>query len=204
MVCAGADLGGDLRRHQYAPGAKRRARIQVAMSAHTVHDRRQRRLLIGLALLFLAPLGLAFYLYYGHGAWHPGGHVNAGELITPARPLPALALPLLGEGNTDSNFLKRKWTFLYVEQGRLRRELPPQALRHAADSVGVGSRHGSRAACARRRAGAAAMHASCTTQHPDLIVIRATPAAAPLLALLPDRAAARSRASISSTLSAIS
>ncbi len=42
---------------------------------------RQRRVLIGLALLFFAPLGLAFYLYYGHGTWHPGGRVNAGELV---------------------------------------------------------------------------------------------------------------------------
>ncbi len=29
---------------------------------------RHRRLLIGLALMFFAPLGLSFYLYYGHGA----------------------------------------------------------------------------------------------------------------------------------------
>ena len=36
----------------------------------SVQDRRQRRLLIGLALLFFAPLALAFYLYYGPGTWH--------------------------------------------------------------------------------------------------------------------------------------
>ena len=62
--------------------------------ARGAHNRRQRRLLIAIALLFFAPLGLAFYLYYGPGTWHPGGHVNAGELIQPARPLPLVALPL--------------------------------------------------------------------------------------------------------------
>jgi hypothetical protein len=77
-------------------------------------NRRPRRMLIGLALMFFAPLGLAFYLYYGHGAWHPGARVNAGELVRPPRPLPARALPLWGSGNTDANFLKGKWTFLYV------------------------------------------------------------------------------------------
>ncbi len=88
------------------------------MTPRSPHDRRQRRVLIGLALLFFTPLGLAFYLYYGHGAWHPGGRVNAGELVQPPRPLPALPLPLWGAGNTAANFLQGKWTFLYVSHGR--------------------------------------------------------------------------------------
>ena len=67
-------------------------------------DRRQRRLLIGLALLFFAPLALAFYLYYGHGTWHPGGRVNSGDLVQPARPLPALALPLWERGQHRCEF----------------------------------------------------------------------------------------------------
>jgi hypothetical protein len=62
--------------------------------------RRQRRVLIGLALLFFAPLGFAFFLYYGL-KWHPGGHLNHGELIEPPLPLPKLALrevELSGDG----------------------------------------------------------------------------------------------------------
>lgn len=77
-------------------------------------DRRQRRVLIGLALMFLAPLALAFYLYYGSGGWRPGGRVNAGTLIEPVRRVPALRLPLLGGGSTEPNFLKGKWTLLYL------------------------------------------------------------------------------------------
>jgi hypothetical protein len=69
------------------------------------HDRRQRRLLVGLALLFFAPLGLSFYLYYGHSALQPLGRVNHGTLIQPPRALPAGALP------------PGKWTLLYVGPG---------------------------------------------------------------------------------------
>src|ERR1700679_2959768 len=80
--------------------------------------RRQRRVLIGLALLFFAPLGLAFFLYYGVG-WRPGGRVNNGELIDPPRPLPAAALPRVDPDGTAPDrltapdFLTRKWTLLY-------------------------------------------------------------------------------------------
>jgi|HubBroStandDraft_1064217.scaffolds.fasta_scaffold00427_21 hypothetical protein len=154
------------------------------MNERTVHDRRQRRLLIGLALLFFAPLGLAFYLYYGHGTWHPGGHVNAGELITPVRPVPALALPLLSEGSTDPNFLKGKWTLLYVGTGNCtescrRRLYDTRQIRLALDRD-----------MNRVQRVLVAEDGCCDArflheEHPDLIAIRATPAAAPLLALLP-------------------
>jgi hypothetical protein len=69
------------------------------------HVRRQRRVLIGLALLFFAPLGLAFFLYYGL-EWHPGGHLNHGALIEPPLPLPKLSLRqvelLQARAGTDS------------------------------------------------------------------------------------------------------
>ena len=150
------------------------------------HDRRQRRLLIVLALMFFAPLGLAFYLYYGHGTWHPGGHVNAGDLIQPARPLPSLSLPLWGSGTTDPNFLKRKWTFLYVAAGPCAeacrtRLYDTRQVRLALDRdmnrvqrVFVADPD-----CCDARW----LH----EQHPDLITVRAGAAVAPLLALLPGR-----------------
>jgi hypothetical protein len=147
-------------------------------------QRRQRRVLIGLALLFFAPLGVAFYLYYGHGSWHPGGRVNAGDLVQPARPLPPLALPLLGSGDTDPNFLKGKWTFLYVNSG-------PCA---AACQTGLYDTRQVRLALDRdmKRVQRVliAEDGCCDAQflreqHPDLVVIRASAGAAPLLALLP-------------------
>src|SRR5882672_7959224 len=111
VVRSGADVARHLCRHQPASGGR-----GARMTQGSAQDRRQGRLLVVLALLFFAPLGIAFYLYYGHGTWHPGGRVNAGELIEPPRP--SLALPLLDSGNTGPNFLKGKWTLMYVRFGR--------------------------------------------------------------------------------------
>ena len=79
------------------------------MNATPDRDRRQRRILIGVALMFFAPLAVSFLLYYSH-AWHPGGRVNHGELIEPPRPLPDTGLP-------PPHSLQRKWTMLYVQRG---------------------------------------------------------------------------------------
>jgi hypothetical protein len=63
------------------------------------------RTLAALAALFLLPLGLAFFTYYGSG-WRPAGRVNHGVLITPARPLAAFrgnwSLVYVGNGACDS------------------------------------------------------------------------------------------------------
>jgi cytochrome oxidase Cu insertion factor (SCO1/SenC/PrrC family) len=153
------------------------------VTERSAQDRRQGRLLVVLALLFFAPLGIAFYLYYGHGTWHPGGRVNAGELVEPARPLPSLALPLLGSGNTDPNFLKGKWTLLYVglgscTEGCRTRLYDTRQVRLALDRD------------MNRVQRVFIADADCCDaqflheQHPDLITIRAS-AAEPLLALLP-------------------
>ena len=154
------------------------------MTEPSAQDRRQGRLLVVLALLFFAPLGLAFYLYYGHGTWHPGHRVNSGELIEPARPLPALALPLLGSGNTDPNFLKGKWTLLYVgfgpcAEGCQTRLYDTRQVRLALD------RDMNRVQRVFIAGGDCCDAQFLREQHPDLIAIRASADAAPLLALLP-------------------
>ena len=160
------------------------------MSERTAHDRRQRRVLIGLALMFFAPLGVAFYLYYGLGHWHPGGHVNSGELIEPPRVLPELALPLLDSGQTQPQFLKRKWTFLYVQRGKC----TARCLTHLYDTRQV------RIALDREMNRVQRVFIGdedcCDLQalreaHPDLIAIQASPAARPLLDLLPGEAVAQ-------------
>ena len=158
------------------------------MNEQSAHDRRQRRLLIGLALMFFAPLGVSFYLYYGHGAWHPGGRVNAGDLIAPPRPLPSLVLPLQSSGETDAGFLRRKWTFLYVQPGpcaeRCRTRLyETRQVRLALD------RDMDRVQRVFIADGDCCDFQFLHEQHPDLIAVRMSPAAAPLLALLPHRGA---------------
>jgi hypothetical protein len=173
------------------------------MIDRNAHDRRQRRILIGLALMFFAPLGLSFYLYYGK-SWRPGGRVNAGELIAPARPLPSLALPLAGTANANANanatttststststsetnpqFLKGKWTLLYVQRGRC----DDECRRHLYDTRQVRlalDREMNRVQRVFIGDGDCCDFEELKAAHPDLMVIRASPADEPLLALLP-------------------
>ena len=56
---------------------------------------RNLRTLAALAALFLLPLAFAFFTYYGTD-WRPSGHLNHGQLISPVRPLPTVALPRVG------------------------------------------------------------------------------------------------------------
>ncbi len=83
----------------------------------STQDRRQRKMLIGVALMFFAPLAFAFYLYYGSNQWRPGHRVNTGELIQPPRPL-------------KTTFLNGKWTFLYLQHGAC----DEQCMRHLYDT----------------------------------------------------------------------
>jgi cytochrome oxidase Cu insertion factor (SCO1/SenC/PrrC family) len=154
----------------------------------SAHDRRQRRVLIGVALMFFAPLALSFYLYYVRH-WHPGGRVNTGELIEPARPLPALALPLAGDGSADRTnpqFLQGKWTLLYVQHGRC----DDECRRHLYDTRQVRlalDREMNRVQRVFIGDGDCCDLKELLAMHPDLIVIRSSPADEPLLALLPTR-----------------
>jgi hypothetical protein len=129
-------------------------------------------------------LALAFYLYYGSGGWRPAGHVNHGDLVDPARPLPALALPLAESGTTDPGFLRRKWTFLYVGPGacgeRCRTSLYDTRQVRLALNRDMG-----RVQRIFMASGECCDLQFLHEQHPDLITIRLTPAAAPLLRLLP-------------------
>jgi len=79
-------------------------------------QRRARRQLIGIAALFLVPVAISFWLYYGSG-WRPSGSTQHGELVSPARPLPALSLPRPDGTTTSPGFLRGKWSLVYVGDG---------------------------------------------------------------------------------------
>ena len=146
--------------------------------------RRQRRLLIAIAVLFFVPLGLSFYLYYGHPMLRPAGMVNHGELVQPPRPLPALALPLFGSGTTSPQFLRHKWTFLYVGPGVCgeRCRVALYDTRQIRTALNRDMRRVQRVFIA---SGDCCDAVFLHEQHPDLITVLATGAAAPLLAALP-------------------
>lgn len=147
----------------------------------TRDDRRQRRVLIGLALLFFAPVGLSFYLYYGHSTLQPGRRVNVGDLVQPPRPTPPVALSRVEGGTTGADVLLHKWTLVYVDEGgcdpRCRGALyDTRQVRLALD------RDMDRVQ--RLFIAARCCEAAFLAAHPDLLVVRADGAAAPLVAML--------------------
>jgi cytochrome oxidase Cu insertion factor (SCO1/SenC/PrrC family) len=150
--------------------------------------RRQRRGLIALALLFFAPLAVSFYLYYGPQHWRPLGHVNRGDLIDPARPLPEVAAPLAKEDGSDArtrpSFLRNKWTFLYWGPGscdaRCRTALyDTRQIRTALN------RDMDRVQRVFIAEGECCDWRYLSKEHPDLMTIRAGTDIAPLLSLIP-------------------
>jgi cytochrome oxidase Cu insertion factor (SCO1/SenC/PrrC family) len=79
--------------------------------------RRGRRQLLLLAALFFVPLAIAFWMYYGPTGWRPSGDASKGDLIDPARPLAALALATADGTQTRPDFLRGKWSLVYVGDG---------------------------------------------------------------------------------------
>jgi hypothetical protein len=80
---------------------------------------RNLRTLAVLAGLFLLPLALAFFTYYG-SSWRPTRAVNHGTLISPVRPLPALSLPqvLPAPAAAEAPALFRdQWSLVYLGSG---------------------------------------------------------------------------------------
>jgi cytochrome oxidase Cu insertion factor (SCO1/SenC/PrrC family) len=81
---------------------------------------RNLRTLAALAALFLLPLAVAFFTYYG-STWRPAHRVNHGVLILPARTLPQVALPRDGDpqaaGTAASAPFRGRWSLVYVGRG---------------------------------------------------------------------------------------
>ncbi len=70
-----------------------------------------------IALLFLGPLALSFWAYYGM-EYRPPGRTNHGELITPARPLPdAIFSTGAGSTTTTAVLLRGHWSLVVIAEG---------------------------------------------------------------------------------------
>lgn len=140
-------------------------------------------MLLFLAALFLAPLAISFVMYYGHAGLQPVKRVNRGELLDPVRPLPPMSLTLAGAGRTPPDFLRHRWTVLFVGEGdcdaRCRSALyDTRQVRLALD------RDMERLQRVFVATGNCCALELLKRDHPDLLVIRADAAAAPLLAQL--------------------
>ena len=143
-----------------------------------------------LAAIFLLPLALAFFAYYDTG-WRPVGRLNHGALITPARPLPAVALPRLAGGTTPATAgsFHGKWTLVYVASGACAAECTQALFVMRQTRLGLNNDM-TRVERVRLATGACCGGVSAA-EDPGLAVFDATgPAAAPLLAQFPsaDRA----------------
>jgi cytochrome oxidase Cu insertion factor (SCO1/SenC/PrrC family) len=69
-----------------------------------------------LAAIFLLPLLLSFWMYYGN-AWRPATRTNHGELIEPLRTLPGAELREASGAVAPANLFTDKWALAYVGDG---------------------------------------------------------------------------------------
>ncbi len=70
-----------------------------------------RRPILLLLVIFIAPLGVAFWLYYG-SSWRPALRTNHGALIEPV-----VTLPVLPVAGVSASVLVGKWSLLVVGGG---------------------------------------------------------------------------------------
>jgi hypothetical protein len=94
---------------------------ELRQAASSELTARNLRTVLALAALFILPVAGSFWLYYGVG-WRPPGRVNHGELIEPARPLPAVRLPSAAPGSAEGralvpNVFTKRWALVYVGNG---------------------------------------------------------------------------------------
>ena len=140
-----------------------------------------------MGLLFFAPLGAAFYLYYAPGGWRPVHRVNHGDLIDPARPLPEVSLPLAAResdaGRSKPGLFKGKWTLLYVGAGSCAAECRTDLYNTRQVRLAL-NREMDRVQRVFIADGDLGDWPFIAREHPDLITLQISPEAAPLLALL--------------------
>ena len=79
--------------------------------------RRNLRTVGALAALFLLPLAISFWMYYGN-TWRPAAMTNHGELFRPARPLPRAELRDAAGNVAAANPLEGNWSLVYVGGGQ--------------------------------------------------------------------------------------
>jgi hypothetical protein len=77
---------------------------------------RNLRTVAALAAIFLLPLLLSFWMYYGN-TWRPATRTNHGELIEPVRALPGAELRTASGAVAPANLFTDKWALAYVGDG---------------------------------------------------------------------------------------
>ena len=95
--------------------------------SHDKSGQRRARLSMVLVLaIFAAPLVLAWLAISVFPDWQPKTRTNHGDLVQPARPLPAFKLVTVQGKSIDETFLRGKWTILYLAEGACERSCVEQ------------------------------------------------------------------------------
>jgi hypothetical protein len=91
--------------------------MSQAMS-QSINDsqRKARRTLSLLAVVFLGPMVVAVVLYYTDFRWRPSGTTQHGVLYQPPRPLPDVAMAIVDAAGGNAT-LRGKWTLIYIGPG---------------------------------------------------------------------------------------
>jgi cytochrome oxidase Cu insertion factor (SCO1/SenC/PrrC family) len=86
----------------------------VNQAVEQTDPKQQRRKLLIIFGLFLAPLVLALLAWLSVDYWHTGAPTSHGELVDPARPLTEFTLQGLDGRKVNLESLRGKWTLIYV------------------------------------------------------------------------------------------
>jgi hypothetical protein len=142
---------------------------------HGATSARNKRLLVLLALIALAPVALSYVAYY---VWPRDARVNYGELLV-ARTIPPIAGMRLDGTPFDIEALRGRWIVLYAAPGACRGNCP-DALYAARQARTIQNAERERVVRVWLVTDASAPAAALLAAHPDLTVARvdARPAAA--------------------------
>lgn len=137
-----------------------------------------RQKLLLLAVLFFAPVIGAITIFFHAPEWFPG-RVNYGTLVSPARPLPDLALAD-PDGAPAPTALQGKWTLAYLGRAACDDACSARLVLTRQVRLALNQNRGrvQRAYLAPDAAAAAAARTQLGAEHPDLVILVAGAAAA--------------------------
>jgi hypothetical protein len=132
--------------------------------------RRNRLQMLLIGTLFFVPMLLAYVLYFYFPELEPIHKLNRGQLVNPARPVPALSLQALPDDTVQGDLFKGKWTLVQLggeqcDDGCVKHLYMSRQLR---TRMGRDARRIQRLYIAPDAATLAAVHGALATQHPDL------------------------------------
>ena len=78
---------------------------------------RSRYVLLGLFVVFTAPVLLALVFYLGVGSWFVPGTVNRATLLDPPRLLPTAPIVLVNGEPLPADYFDRRWTLIHLTAG---------------------------------------------------------------------------------------